>query len=145
MKIIRKVNVEFKNIKKLPEELELFYVTSLINEELKKVKKWNEKTFPDATMAGQLMKLEEELKELKEAGMDKKEFYKELADVFIVLGGLSRWDSLIGNIITHLYLDNASSNIRRKILKAIRRKMDINRKRTWTKSGDGKFQHSNKE
>lgn len=27
----------------------------------------------------------------------------------------------------------------------IMQKMDINRKRTWKKSGDGRFQHSNKE
>lgn len=126
------------------EKMQKFELSIKFDEEMEKIKKWNEKTFPDATMAGQLMKLEEELREFTET-KTQKEQTKELADVFIVLGGLKRWDCLIGNFIRNKLFDDAPVCALKRILKAIRRKMDINRKRTWKKSGDGRFQHSNKE
>ena len=126
------------------EKTQKFELSIKFDEEMEKIKKWNEKTFPDATMAGQLMKLEEELREFTET-KTQKEQTKELADVFIVLGGLKRWDCLIGNFIRNKLFDDAPVCALKRILKAIRRKMDINRKRTWKKSGDGRFQHSNKE
>lgn len=71
------------------EKTQKFELSIKFDEEMEKIKKWNEKTFPDATMAGQLMKLEEELREFTET-KTQKEQTKELADVFIVLGGLKR-------------------------------------------------------
>lgn len=132
---------------KLFEKIEIMQKMELsikFDEEMEKIKKWNEKTFPDATMAVQLLKLEEELREFTET-KTQKEQTKELADVFIVLGGLKRWDCLIGNFIRNRLLDDTPVCVLKMILKAIRRKMDVNRKRTWKKSSDGRFQHSNKE
>lgn len=111
--------------------------------ELEEIKEWNEETFPDATLSGQLAKLEEEFKELSEAKEEDK--MKEFADVFIVLGGLRRWESKIGNCIVNTMIENMPISILLELLPSIKTKMDINRKRVWKKSGDGKFHHTNKE
>lgn len=107
------------------------------------IRDWNEKTFPDATMEGQLMKLEEEFKEMKEARQFwKKE--KEFADVFIVASGLTRWGSVLACSLLNTWLELPEKDLKR-ILKNVRKKMNKNRNRTWEKSGDGRFHHTNKE
>lgn len=118
-----------------------------LENQLEEIKKWNEETFPDATLAGQLAKLEEEFIEFDEAinGGNVEEIQKEMADIFIVLGGLRRWESRIGGMITNSILEGMPATVFDGLLKGITKKMEINRKRTWKKSGDGKFQHSNKE
>lgn len=107
------------------------------------IRDWNAKTFPDATMEGQLMKLEEEFKEMKEARQFwKKE--KEFADVFIVASGLTRWGSVLACSLLNTWLEFPEKDLKR-ILKNVRKKMSKNRNRTWEKSGDGRFHHTNKE
>lgn len=107
------------------------------------IRAWNEETFPDATLEGQLMKLEEEFKELAEASQFwKKE--KEFADVFIVACGLTRWGSVIASSLLNDWLAFPEKDLKR-ILKNVRKKMNKNRNRTWEKSGDGRFHHTNKE
>ena len=65
-------------------------LVELLKKKLEEIKEWNAETFPDATPEGQLAKLDEEFGELDEAKtMEERE--KELADIFIVLGGLLRW------------------------------------------------------
>ena len=119
-------------------------VLSALHLELEEIKEWNEETFPDATLAGQLAKLEEEFKELAEAKeMEEKE--KELADVFIVLGGLRRWESHVGRHIENKFAEDMPFPLLGCLLGEIQKKMKINRKRVWKKSGDGKFHHTNKE
>lgn len=133
----------FGKNKKAEKELKNILLLALY-QELDSIKEWNEETFPDATLAGQLAKLEEEFKELAEAKeMEEKE--KELADIFIVLGGLRRWDSKIGNCIVNTMVEKMPLSILLELLPSIKTKMDINRKRVWKKSGDGKFHHTNKE
>lgn len=108
--------------------------------ELDDIKKWNEETFPDATLGEQLEKLEEEINELCNA----KEFEdkrKELADVFIVLGGLRRWKSLVGNSQENQLTKDMPQIGLVDLLIKIEEKMEINRKRVWKKSGNGTFHH----
>lgn len=118
-----------------------------LQNQLEEIKKWNEETFPDATLAGQLAKLEEEFIEFDEAinGGNVEEIRKEMADIFIVLGGLRRWESRIGGMITNSMLEGMPATVFDGLLKGIAKKMEINRNRTWEKSGDGRFQHTNKE
>ena len=126
--------------KKKDNEEENFVLKLVLNCELDKIKKWNEETFPEATLGGQLEKLEEEINELCNA----KEFEdkrKELADVFIVLGGLRRWKSLVGNSQENQLTKDMPQVGLVDLLIKIEEKMEINRKRIWKKSGDGKFHH----
>lgn len=126
------------------ERMKRLEISDKFDKEMDKIAKWNKKTFPHATMSGQLMKLEEELREFEKAKTTQ-EHRNEMADIFIVLGGLKRRDCLIGNFMRNKLFDDMHTCVLKSVLKAIRRKMEINRKRTWVKSGDGKFQHSNKE
>lgn len=114
-----------------------------IRMELENIREWNKKTFPDATLAGQLMKLEEEINEFCMAKKDKKQD-EELADVFIVLGGLRRWNSRIGAYYENTLLEDMTLLTMHKLYNSIKHKMEINRKRVWKKSGDGKFHHKKK-
>lgn len=104
------------------------------------VEEWNKRTFRDATLGGQLEKLEEEMTEFQKA-QNKEEATKELADIFIVLGGLIRWNSRIGVFFENFYFDNLKTSALERISKAIEEKMEINRKRKWHKTGNGKFHH----
>ncbi len=132
-----------KRKNKLEEEIKMAMLTAWAYE-LDEIKEWNEETFPDATLSGQLAKLEEEFKEFYEAEeVDEKE--KELADVFIVLGGLRRWESYVGRFIEDKFAEEMHFCVIGSLLDAIKKKMKINRKRVWKKSGDGKFHHTNKE
>lgn len=133
----------FGKNKKTEKELKNILLLALC-QELDSIKEWNEETFPDATLSGQLAKLEEEFKELAEAKGEENKM-KEFADVFIVLGGLRRWESRIGNCIVNTMVENMPISILLELLPSIKTKMDINRKRVWKKSGDGKFHHTNKE
>lgn len=125
------------------EKIENEKIQSEIEKELKSVTKWHKKTFADATIGGQLLKLEEEYKELVEAinKDDEKATYKELADVLIVCAGLVRLDSVLGNILIAHTLDKMSNDELRETLKGIRKKMKINRARKWEKLKDGRFKH----
>lgn len=126
------------------EEEMKFGLMLALNCELEKIKEWNEETFPDATLGGQLEKLEEEFEEWLSA-KNKEETSKEFADIFIVLGGLRRWKSRIGSNQEITLTENMPIEVLGNLLIDINKKMEINRKRVWKKSGDGKFHHSNKE
>ena len=133
----------FGKNKKAEKELKNILLLALY-QELDSIKEWNEETFPDATLAGQLAKLEEEFKELAEAKeMEEKE--KELADIFIVLGGLLRWGSRLGNYVLNNLLDKMPTGVLENLLKAIDAKMEVNKERTrkglWKKQPDGSYHH----
>ena len=112
-----------------------------IDEELNKIKFWNVETFKDATLEGQLLNLEEVFVEMSLVLQDEEKAIKELADVFIVLGGLRRFDSKIGKVLFAKMLQGETCKGLFLILSAIRNKMDINKARTWKKSGDGVYHH----
>lgn len=98
---------------------------------------WHIKTFPDADLPSQLMKLEEELKEFYEAihKKDNKSIRQELADVYIVCIVLrNRYKSYVGLYILHHFFFSD------KTMKCVYKKMDINVQRTWVKV-NGVYRH----
>lgn len=133
----------FKNKKQKPlDKLSKALILENIDNRLNSIKRWHEKTFPDATLAGQLAKLEEEICEsLKVDKKDKAALFEEIADVLIVCAGLRRFDSKIGISIENNYLNNATPDILSVIDLAIIQKMNKNRKRKWEKTEDGRFHH----
>jgi hypothetical protein len=133
----------FKNKKQKPlDKLSKALILENIDNRLNSIKRWHEKTFPDATLAGQLAKLEEEICEsLKVGKKDKAALFEEIADVLIVCAGLRRFDSKIGISIENNYLNNATPDILSVIDLAIIQKMNKNRKRKWEKTEDGRFHH----
>lgn len=133
----------FKNKKQKPlDKLSKALILENIDNRLNSIKRWHEKTFPDATLAGQLAKLEEEICEsLKVGKKDKAALFEEIADVLIVCAGLRRFDSKIGISIENNYLNNATPDILSVIDLAIILKMNKNRKRKWEKTEDGRFHH----
>lgn len=133
----------FKNKKQKPlDKLSKALILENIDNRLNSIKRWHEKTFPDATLAGQLAKLEEEICEsLKVGKKDKAALFEEIANVLIVCAGLRRFDSKIGISIENNYLNNATPDILSVIDLAIIQKMNKNRKRKWEKTEDGRFHH----
>lgn len=131
--LINAVEKVMKRLQKIKDPEEQF-----INE-LEKIAEWNKKTFPDATLSGQLEKLEEEFQEYVEAPTPEEEL-KELADVCIVCGGLQRWNSVIGRMVIANMIRIKNKSLP-ELNNAIRAKMEVNKKRKWHKSGEGKFHH----
>lgn len=110
------------------------------------IKTWHAETFPGTNFSGQLLKLEEELEEFNQAET-REESLKELADVFIVCAGLSRWNSHIAQIILiECILKNQFGFSGEEIIQAIKDKMEINHKRTeagvWKQLPDGRVKHT---
>lgn len=109
--------------------------------------KWHKKTFPDATLVGQIEKFDEERCEfMNEADADKK--ILELADMYIVACGVERFDvnkanALKDEIVSHLcgFLPDMPLMQRHEMLwVAIREKMRVNRRRKWRKL-NGQYKH----
>lgn len=159
---MKKIEIDFEiEREKLPCSPEIFqYLLNHIDEnrklaniifgivfenEMKEIEDWNRVTFKNATKAGQLMKLEEELLEAAEASEDDlKHFAEEQADVWIVLAGLRRFNSAIGHALEISLKKNSLSMPETKIimLGAILRKMDINKSRKWGKPVNGLYKHA---
>lgn len=111
---------------------------TIFNERLENIKKWHARTFPKATLATQILKLEEELKEAKTA--PEKKFAQEVADIFIVCAGLKRWSSLIAEFFIDKFLTQASTETILLMLEEIEKKMKINKKRRWNEK-NGYYRH----
>lgn len=105
----------------------------------KEIIEWHSQTFPDATMEGQLIKLEEEMNELANSA-NSEEKLKEAADVYIVLCGLKRWDSYIGKFIIQQWFSGADN-----LYNAVVEKMNKNKARNWAKTTEGTYHHTNEE
>ena len=128
-------------------ELANMMFDTMFENEMKEIEDWNRATFKNATKSGQLMKLEEEMLEAAEAvGGETKHFLEEQADVWIVLAGLRRFNSVIGHALEISLKKNSLSMPETKIamLAAILRKMDINKARKWGKPVNGLYKHSTK-
>lgn len=127
-------------------EINLIDAKADFKELTEEVRKWNEKTFPEATREGQFAKLEEEMQEFKDAceQADDKRMQKEFADIIIVLMGLTRWGSLVADYLLNRFSDTSEEDLER-IIRNVREKMKINRERTkkglWKKSTDGSYHH----
>lgn len=111
-----------------------------MKETIKSIIEWHEQTFPDATLEGQIEKLDDELSEYGES-----ECLEELADLFIVACGIARFDNISALVafervseILKLWRVNYDKPV--PLQMAIDNKMAINRKRKWS-IGKGNYQH----
>lgn len=102
------------------------------------IMRWHAATFPQATLAGQLEKFEEERQEYAKAKRNTK--LEEAADMYIVACGIARFDSYLGALAMAEMTDVFSHHDKRNIQKAIDKKMAINRKRSWN-CNDGYYKH----
>lgn len=102
------------------------------------IMRWHAATFPQATLAGQLEKFEEERQEYAKAKRNTK--LEEAADMYIVACGIARFDSYLGALAMAEMTDVFSHHDKRNIQKAIDKKMAINRKRSWNCS-NGYYKH----
>lgn len=112
---------------------------------LEEAKAWHFEQFPDATYQGQLAKLEEELSEFHKEEEYSDAWYKELADVFIVLAGLSRWPSWICSTL-RIYFNqfhywSSNSDAQARLREEIKAKLEKNKARSWVQLPDGRFKH----
>ena len=101
---------------------------------------WSMQAFPDLTMEKQLVKLSHEFRELIEAIISKNEnnILEEFADVYIVSCILKkRFNDSVGGYFLGILKDVNVYDIK----KAVKEKMEKNRKRRWTKLNDGTYQH----
>lgn len=112
-----------------------------MKETIKSIIEWSEQTFPDANLEGQIDKFSTEYEEYFEANT-LEEQAEELADVFVVAFGISRFDLQEGlfyiNEAWQLYYNSPFAW--EDLEQAINKKMKINRGRKWNKVGNN-FQH----
>lgn len=101
----------------------------------KKAIKAFKKLFPKADLTGQLVKLEEELREFKADNS-----VEELADVCIVCYGLMALKSEVGAFVLSFIveeLEDAEIEVLEQVIEA---KIDVNLSRKWEYK-DGKYHH----
>lgn len=113
-----------------------------MKETILSIAKWHEKTFPDATLEGQLQKYQEEQHEWVESDYTD---ITELADMFIVACGIARFDIQEGVFYMydiHAWLDDNGVNVS-DFIEAVQKKMEKNRKRVWNKTDNGTYHHEN--
>jgi len=109
-----------------------------MNESVKSIADWHAKTFPDATLAGQNDKFIAEMREWEASG---KGDVLELADMFIVAAGMSRFSTMAAMLAFGVVFAERKNHFSKHDLQmAIDRKMKINRARKWD-FADGKYQH----
>lgn len=107
------------------------------------IMKWHEETFPDCTLDGQLEKYQEEQREWVESGNND---ISELADMFIVACGIARfdlWEGLVALSDVYDWYEETVDLDFKDLMKAVNKKMAINRKRKWGKQG-GLYKHIEK-
>lgn len=98
------------------------------------ISRWSKDVFPDLTLEKQLLKLEEELNEEKQA-QTPEDLIGERADVYIVASILwKRFNSTIGQDYCDMYDFQY-------IKEAARKKLEINKKRVWMKTKEGMYHH----
>ena len=100
--------------------------------DLEKMAKEHEKLFPNASLESQIWKLEEEIKEFEDSYYIGEEI-NELADIFIVLGGLYRWCPKV----SYQFYDGITCMDYNWSLveEEVNRKWQINLKRKWAWNG----------
>lgn len=108
-----------------------------------KIAKWHKKTFPKATLESQLLKLNEELIELKKCkNRHSDAFLEEVADCIIVACALAaRYHSPVGNLtLASLWPDKNDLDMAAIISLHVDLKMEKNLRRTWKKE-KGVYRH----
>jgi hypothetical protein len=115
------------------------------------VLEWHKQAFPDTSLMEQQIKFYEELKELDEIDdyeVSDEKILEELADCIIVITSFRRFDKY-SNEISYICSEALLSIVRKfwkpllkdeEINKAILKKIEINKKRTWQKI-NGTYHH----
>lgn len=111
-----------------------------MEELMKEIAKWHEKTF-DTTMRAQCLKLDEELSEVLDAkSLD--EWYKEMADVLFVFAALVyRFKDPISRAMLTMVLCVCHKDGPR-LMQELVAKFEKNKKRVWIKQPDGTYHHA---
>ena len=111
-----------------------------MKESILSIAKWHEETFPDTDLKGQMEKWHEEKNEWEQSSCCD---IKELADMFIVACGLTRFNSPEAMFcFTRICDELASSGFATQDLEhAIDTKMERNRARAWKKQNNGTYHH----
>ena len=100
---------------------------------------WNKRTFPKLTQTSQLKKFGEEIEELLTCSSNTLPYYEELADCYIVVYGMLRFNI---RLALELIKNCDFYNQNRKLVKQkIKEKMKINKKRIWRYS-KGVYHHN---
>jgi len=104
------------------------------------IAKWHEVTFPDTTLAGQKAKIKEEKREWAKSNCAD---ISELADIYIVSCGLTRFDSAEAMMGFHYVEEQCMfwGIFHQKLLIAVDKKMQINYNRVWKATPDGAYHH----
>lgn len=107
-----------------------------------KIEEWFLESFPNVSLNAQLLKLEEECKEMLSSS-SLTEAEEELADIYIVLLGLNALDSYVGLFFSIIF--NQADPLKDKLFEKVDEKMDKNSKRTWKQTSEGLYKHIKKE
>lgn len=119
-----------------------------MKESILSIAQWHKDAFPDATLDGQRLKWMEEKREWKESLRPvTKDLVcgdvKELADMFIVACGLTRFSNAeamfcFSSVVQELYSSLFATS---DLENAIDEKMEHNRARIWKKQANGSYHH----
>lgn len=111
-----------------------------------KIEEWFLESFPNVSLNAQLLKLEEECKEMLSSS-SLAEAQEELADIYIVLLGLKTLDSCVGIFFSTLFnqAGTLADPLKDILFKKVDEKMDKNSKRTWKQTSEGLYRHIEKE
>lgn len=119
-----------------------------MKESILSIAQWHKDMFPDATLDGQRLKWLEEKREWKESLRPvTKDLVcgdvKELADMFIVACGLTRFSDAeamfcFSSVVQELYSSLFTTS---DLENAIDEKMEHNRARIWEKQANGSYHH----
>lgn len=112
-----------------------------LNRLRKEIVRWHGRKFPDATLEEQKRKLKEEILEVDDCLDDEDEahFYEEIADCFIAICGMRRFDTKQANIEEFDLGINYGGDIE-KVVSAIVKKWRVNHHRKFIRV-DGVYQH----
>lgn len=110
--------------------------------DLEKISKEHEKLFPVCTLESQVLKMEEECKELYMV-QNTDNAVKELADCIIVCAGIYRFTPNFARTVANEII-NANIDIVEELEKEVNRKWQINLKRKW-EFKNGVYKHIGKD
>ena len=110
----------------------------------------HKKLFPLATEQGQYKHLTGEYQEMKDAyreyyitkdDWDYAHYVEEVADVFIVISGIYRFNPIMAEILWTGIKPLVECIYYKTFMKAVRRKWSKNMRRVWKYLGNGDYQH----
>ena len=119
-------------------------MVTITHESILSIAQWHQQTFPDAELVDQITKFDEEYNEYRHDPS-----FEELADMFIVACGIARYDTTTA--MGYFFIVSSELENRKEIAAsvlfglAIDKKMAKNRERTWEKTPQGNYHHTNTE